>query len=112
VLSQDSLQPEVGDKIFEEFKKMNLLPNHTKLLFKQMQPVKQGFTVLTHDFIEGAKQQLTFAQNQLNNVCFGGKNSTSNWFMHEVLVGIWTELNRSEKKDLRLLGETSQFGTT
>ncbi len=73
------------EEILNELMKMNLIDGQATCCFKQTREVKNGFPVLTTDYVQSSKENNHYYRDQFENVMFIGKASEDAFFMTDVL---------------------------
>jgi protoporphyrinogen oxidase len=81
------------DEIFNELKQMGVISMSTEYVSSDFNSILGSFPITTNDFIESSKFQLNKCLNSYKNLNIYGKGSGNIWFMNEILVQIYNELN-------------------
>lgn len=80
------------DDIKLELIKMGVVDKNNQCTFKQFRPIKNGFPILTTQFVEEQSQLNNFCEDHFNNVLFVGRATSKVFFMDEVLINAYQKI--------------------
>ena len=86
VLADDNIDLScLTNSIEKELVRMNIASENNQCLFKQYRPIRNGFPILTTEFIESQAKLSRYCDEYFNNVLFLGRNTGRVFFMNDVL---------------------------
>ena len=74
------------DCIQLELLKMGLVDENNKCIFKQFRPLKNGFPIMTSEFVKKQNELNDYCESYFKNVLFAGRSSGKVFFMNDVLL--------------------------
>jgi len=83
------------DVIKLELEEMGLISQGSRCLFKQCRPIRNGFPVLTNDFVKEQSKLYEYCEQHFKNVLFIGRSSGKVFFMNDVLVDTYNKVINS-----------------
>jgi protoporphyrinogen oxidase len=75
-------------------KKMGIIPEKAKILFKDHVDLRNGFPVLDHDYSKAVNTISSVIKSELPNTILAGRSSTKSWFMVDVFKDVFEKMNR------------------
>lgn len=81
------------DEIFIELKQMGVVSMSTEYVLSDIHSILGSFPITTNDFMEGSKSQIKKCLSSYKNLSIYGKGSGNTWFMNEILIQIYNDLN-------------------
>jgi len=86
VLADSSVELDsLVDNIELELIEMGLVDKSNECMFKQFRPIKNGFPILTNEFLKGQKELNEYCESYFKNIVFIGRATGKVFFMNEVL---------------------------
>lgn len=76
----------INEKVIEELKEMKIVSGNAEVLYKDFIEIKNGFPIVTNDFIEAVQHQKEMVNQHLKNVLLVGKASGEVFFINEALI--------------------------
>lgn len=88
----------LNSEILDELKAMGIVNPVSEVLFRKVQTIKNGFPVYTNDFVEQLVKMNAFIRSRVDNITLVGKGSGSAFFMNDVLIEVYEELEKITKE--------------
>jgi protoporphyrinogen oxidase len=80
------------NKIHLELVKMGIVDKNNQCTFKQFRPIKNGFPILTTDFVKTQNIVNEYCENYFDNVMFLGRSTGKVFFMNDVLIDTYNKI--------------------
>jgi protoporphyrinogen oxidase len=80
------------NKIHLELVKMGIVDKNNQCTFKQFRPIKNGFPILTTDFVKTQNIVNEYCKNYFDNVMFVGRSTGKVFFMNDVLIDTYNKI--------------------
>ena len=80
------------DAIQRELVEMDIVRKGNQCTFKQHRPIKNGFPVLTTEFVKAQNEMGEYCEDYFQNVLFIGRSTGKVFFMNEVLVDVFNKV--------------------
>ena len=84
-----------SDRVLQELVEMRLIDSKGNCKYKQFREIKNGFPLLTTDFVENQKQLQQYCDKYFHNVVFVGRNANL-FFMTEILIDTYEKITKSQ----------------
>ncbi|MCM3079663.1 phytoene desaturase family protein [Brevibacillus invocatus] len=102
---------DLNEIIKRELITMGIVEDEASALYQFGHEVKNGFPIFTNEFVETQRDQREIVQKSFNNVSMIGKGAGVAFFMNEVLIQVYREVehicnhlsNLSEQKEVQTL---------
>lgn len=82
----------INGKVIEELKEMKIVSGNAEVLYKDFIEIKNGFPIVTNDFIEAVQHQKEMVNQHLKNVLLVGKASGEVFFINEAVIDAYQKI--------------------
>lgn len=89
---------EIGKKIKLELVEMGLICENNKCTFEQFRPIKNGFPILTTEFMTAQKKLSAYSKNYFKNTIFVGRSTGEVFFMNDILLDVYSKIMKPKKQ--------------
>ncbi len=77
---------------------MGLICENNKCTFEQFRPIKNGFPILTTEFLTAQKKLSEYSENYFQNIMFVGRATGKVFFMNDILLDVYTKIMIPKKQ--------------
>ena len=99
VIADDTVKlDEISKKIKLELVEMGLICENNKCIFEQFRPIKNGFPILTTEFMMAQKKLSAYSENYFKNTMFVGRATGKVFFMNDILLDVYTKIMKPKKQ--------------
>jgi protoporphyrinogen oxidase len=93
VLADDDIDlRNLADTIQKELVEMGIVKKGNQCTFRQYRPIKNGFPILTTEFVKAQNEISEYCQHYFQNVLFIGRSTGKVFFMSEVLADVFNKV--------------------
>lgn len=89
---QEADVSEINEKVLEELKIMGIVSSEATLLYKSFVEIRNGFPIVTNEFVNAVKKQKEIVNQNLKNVVLVGKASGEVFFINEAVIDTYRKI--------------------
>lgn len=89
---QETDVAEINEKVISELVEMGIVSPSAKLLYKSFIEIKNGFPIMTNEFVNAVKEQNKLVNNYFKNVILVGKANGEVFFLNDAAIDTYHKI--------------------